>query len=117
MSRCRMFMQRRFRLALAIALTLLLLPGCALLRKQKEKRRAAEEKRLAALPKVPQLVGTITLVNAEGGFALIDTGSAPSPPVGAVITSRTAGADSGELRVTAVRRHPFVIADIVKGKP
>ncbi len=82
-----------------------------------EKRRAAEEKRLAGIPKVPHFVGTITLVNADESFVLIDTGSAPGPLVGSSITSRTAGSDSGELRVTEVRRNPFVIADIVKGKP
>jgi cbb3-type cytochrome oxidase subunit 3 len=113
----RFFMRQRFRLPLTIALTLLLLPGCAFLRWQKEKRRAAEEKRLAEMPKVPQLVGAITLVNADGGFVLIDSGSAPSPPVGTVIKSRTAGVESGELRVTEVRKRPFVIADIIKGTP
>lgn len=116
-----MVMKYGLRLSLAVALTVLFLPGCAFLQereqKRKEKRRAAEERRLAGLPKVPLFVGTITLVNADEGFALIDSGSSPSPPAGTVITSRTAGLDSGELRVTEVRRHPFAIADIVKGKP
>jgi hypothetical protein len=110
-----------FRLLLTIAATVLVLPGCSLLRKwdqkHQEKRRAAEEKRLAVMPKRPQLAGTITLVNPEGGFVLIDSGSAPSPPVGTVIKCQSAGVVSGELRVTEVRRRPFVIADIVKGTP
>ena len=74
-------------------------------------------KRNQKMPKVPLLVGTITLVNTEGGFTLIDSGNTPNPSVGEVIKSRTADVESGELRVTEVRRRPFYIADIIKGKP
>ena len=110
-------MKHGLRPSLTVFVTLLLLSSCALLRMPGRKRREAEEKRLAALAKVPLFVGTITLVDAGGGFVLIDNGSTPSPPVGSVIKSRTAGTESGELRVTEVRRRPFVIADIVKGTP
>jgi hypothetical protein len=93
------------------------MPGCTLLHNWKEKRRAAQEKRLRDVSKAPQLVGTITLVNAVGAFALIDSAGSPSPPAGTIIKSRTAGTESGELRVSDVRKRPFFIADVVKGTP
>ena len=65
----------------------------------------------------PQLVGTITLVNEEGKFALIDGGYLPTPTAGTALKSFTGETESGLLTVGAVRRRPFVIADIVKGAP
>ncbi len=85
-----------------------LLFGCAALRRQQPKT--------ASTP-VPLLVGTITLVNEEGRFALIDSGMNPSPEAGAVLKSRTAGAESGELKAGAIRKRPFAVADVIKGAP
>src|ERR1041385_4129476 len=110
-------MKCRIRFVLILALTMLLTPGCAMLHKWKDKRRAAEEKRFKDKQRAPQLVGTIMLINGGAGFALIDSGGAPSPPEGTIIKSRSAGNESGELRVSEVRKRPFFIADVVKGTP
>src|SRR5688500_11034950 len=87
------------------------LPGCALLPKFLRKKPKAES------PKAPQLIGTIVLVNPEGGFVLVDSGSLPSPVVGKALRTRPPEGSATELRVTEVRRRPFVIADIVSGTP
>ena len=65
----------------------------------------------------PLLVGSITLVNTDGNFVLIDGGATPGPLPGAVLKTRTAAGESGELKAGDVRRRPFAIADIVKGTP
>lgn len=62
-------------------------------------------------------VGTISLVNQDGKFVLIDNGVSPLPPVGGLLESFTGAAKSGELVTTQVRRHPFTIADIRSGDP
>ena len=84
--------------------------GCGLLRPhpKKPKQRPAAK---------PLLVGTITLVNDDGHFVLIDSGASPGPMPGAVLKSRTAAGESGELKAGDVRRRPFAIADVVKGTP
>ena len=66
----------------------------------------------------PKPVGTILLVNAEGGFVLID-----AHPAGGCQNAGTAlkcirdGADSGILAVSGERQGSHVIADIVTGTP
>lgn len=116
------------RVFLTIALTVFLLPGCSAIKGGREKRRLAAQKKVPRPPKAPQLVGTIVLVSLEGNFVLIDNESRPSPTMGTVLrtgTEKTAtpeavGADPGtpvatpetvELRVTEVRKRPFVTAD------
>jgi hypothetical protein len=98
---------------LVIALVASLLQGCALShlfsRKGKFPKRAG--------PKVVQMIGTITMVNAENGFVLIDNGSRPSPTMNSDAQGRSEDGTSAELRVTNVRKRPFVIADIVSGTP
>lgn len=83
--------------------------GCSLLRRR--------PKQQAAPRPVPVLVGTITLVNEEGRFVLIDSGMNPGPWPGAVLKSHTASVESGELKAGAIRKRPFAIADVVKGTP
>jgi hypothetical protein len=83
--------------------------GCALLGRRPKQKTAAR--------RVPVLVGTIKLVNEEGRFVLIDSGMNPGPQPGAVLKSRTASMESGELKAGAIRRRPFAIADVVKGTP
>lgn len=100
---------------LPLALALLVgtqLCGCAAFQRRHEAKRAKP----VALP-APLLVGTITLVNEEGRFVLIDSGMNPSPFAGAVLKSRRADAESGELKAGAIRKRPFAIADVVKGTP
>lgn len=108
---------RRF---FSLALLLLLLPGCSIFKIGQEKRRVAAQKERAAARKIPQLVGTIVLVSEEGKFVLIDNESRPSPAMGTVLGTGGEGpstAETVELRVTEIRKRPFVIADIVRGQP
>ena len=102
------------RLLLVLVIVTSLLPGCALWHKFHDKRRAAERERI---PKPAQLIGTITLFNTDSAFALIDDGSRPSPSVGTMVQSRSADGSTAQLRVTEVRKRPFVVADIVSGTP
>jgi hypothetical protein len=99
---------RCFRLVFAVLIGAQI-SGCALLRRHPKKK---PEK-----PAAPLLVGTITLVNDDGHFVLIDSGMSPSPAPGAVLKCRTAGGESGELKAGAIRKRPFAIADVVKGTP
>jgi hypothetical protein len=64
-------------------------------------------------------VGTVTLVNEEGKFVLVDNGALPVPPVGGVLKCYPAAASepSAELVTTDVRKRPFTIADIRDGTP
>lgn len=105
-------MRSFLRLSLGIVLLLSLLPGCALLSKFLRKKSAGQE-----MTKRVQLVGTISLVNPESNFVLVDSGSLPSPAMGASAQARAADGSLSELRVTEVRKRPFVIADIVNGTP
>ena len=73
----------------------------------------AERKRRAE----PRLVGMITLVNLDGKFVLIDSANRPGPSRGAKLKCRNGTAESAELRVSEIQRHPFTIADIVSGAP
>lgn len=102
----------------AILLCLALFPGCALLAQRSEKkRRVAAEKAMAEARRHPLHVGQIALVNVEDRFVLIDAVTPQNPRVGSIWRTYRAGALSGELRATGVRRRPWVIADIAHGEP
>ena len=90
-------------------------PGCAAMRKRAEARKKAAAER--SHKREPRLIGVVKLVNSEGGFVLIDSGTNPAPSGEGNLKCRTGGVESAELRVSEIRRHPFVIADIVKGTP
>jgi hypothetical protein len=90
-------------------------PGCAGMKKRAEARKKAATERNRK--KEPRLIGVVKLVNTEGGFVLIDSGTNPAPNSEGSLKCRTGGVESAELRVSEIRRHPFVIADIVKGVP
>lgn len=89
-----------------IVVSSLALTGCG----SRDKRRRAD-----AAPR-PQFVGTITLVNETERFVLIDGGFAVLPEE-VELRSFTGEIESGLLKPTAVRRRPFIIADIVSGSP
>lgn len=74
--------------------------------------RAVEEGR-----RHPWIVGRITLVNEADRFALIDATSSQPGPAGTMWRAYSSGELTAELRSTGVRRRPWVIADIVQGKP
>ncbi len=65
----------------------------------------------------PQRVGTVTLVNEQEHFVLIDTGIAGVPAPGTALKCLTDDAESGVVTVGKVTRRPFVVADIVRGEP
>lgn len=64
----------------------------------------------------PVAVGKVTMVNQELGFVLIQ--SPVSPETGAALQSRDKdGGETASLRVSGEKKPPFIIADILKGKP
>ena len=109
-----MLSTRSILLALLATATLLVQSGCA----SKEKKPAKEEeKKAAAVPPRPVYVGTITLVNMDDGFVLIDGGLLPSPQPNLELRGFTNGVESSELVSSQIQRRPFVIADIKRGIP
>ena len=92
------------------------MPGCATFKKMNVLPRR-KPKPVVARAVVPVRVGTITLVNEEQRFVLIDTGMAAAPAVGTALKSFTGESASGVLAVGNVNRRPFVVADIVQGAP
>ena len=96
--------------SLLVVLLLTQFSGCALLPKGKPAKRAT------AVPQ-PLLVGTITLVNTEQNFVLIDSTNSPGPLPDAVLKTRGPDGAVAELKSGPVRRRPFTIADVVKGVP
>lgn len=103
-------MTPRFLHCVFAALIAAQLSGCALLRPRPKKAIRVPVAK-------PLLVGTITLVNEDGHFVLIDSGMSPGPMPGAVLKSSTSAGESGELKAGEVRRRPFAIADVIKGTP
>lgn len=64
----------------------------------------------------PQVIGRVSLVNTVQGFALIE--SSQTPETGTELAARSSdGAQTAVLKVTPEKKNPFIIADIVKGKP
>lgn len=91
---------------------LLVQSGCA----TREKKPKDKDKPAAVAPR-PVYVGTISLVNAESGFVLIDGGLLPTPAPNLELRSLTNGAESAVLVTSHVSKRPFVIADIKSGTP
>lgn len=100
------------RLTLTAAVGLSLFPGCALVPRFLRKKPAKPDP-----SKTFQLVGSISLVNTEDNFVLIDSGTQASPNVDLPAEARAEDGSKTQLHVTAVRRRPFAIADIVSGNP
>lgn len=86
--------------------------GCATASKKKPKPPVA-----ALPPRVPQVVGTITLVNPALGFVLVDVRAFEYPPVGVALKSFADGKETAILMVSPEKNRPFIIANIVKGTP
>ena len=85
------------------------MPGCSTFKRK--------PKPVVVRAVAPVRVGTITLVNEDVHFVLIDTGMAAAPTVGTALKSFTGENASGVLAVGNVNRRPFVVADIVQGAP
>jgi len=92
--------------------TVVLMTSCA----QSRARTKQREPRVAPAV-VPRLIGTVALVNEEGGFVLVDSGAHATPQPGTALKTFTGEVESGVLAAGDVRRRPFVIADIVRGEP
>jgi hypothetical protein len=92
-----------------------LMPACALLHAPWKKKGGTPASGAAA--KGPQLIGSVYLVSDAPSFVLIDNGSLPPPAVGTVLTINNPGGTAVEMKVTQIRKPPFVVADIVKGAP
>ena len=61
-------------------------------------------------------IGTVSLVNEELGFALVQT--AETPEAGTLLRVRSKnGQETALLKVSSAQKHPFIIADVLKGKP
>ena len=79
-------------------------------------RPAFEQAPIKAPAPAPVAIGKVALVNNETGFALIE--SAVSPEPGAKLQSRSlSGQETAQLQVSVEKKPPFIIADIMKGKP
>lgn len=99
-------MFQRFQL-LSLGFVALTLPGCALVARKPAAKPA---------PPQPRLVGTVSLVNEELGFVLVDATEIPGP--GTALKAFTEeGAESAVLVVSPEQKRPFIIADIIKGLP
>lgn len=65
----------------------------------------------------PRLIGTIKMVNKEDRFVLIDAtsynGAQPGDALVCIVNQR----ESANLRASALRNPPFLIADIASGTP
>lgn len=93
--------------------------GCGILRGGRQRKANAPEvsPQVAAARRPLQRVGVVTLVNEADHFVLIDSGSLPTPAVGAKLASYSGASPSSQLKASDVRRRPFVVADIVEGSP
>jgi hypothetical protein len=91
--------------------------GCSILKKIHLPGRHAKKEKPAAGPPKPQFAGTITLVNEDAHFVLIDVGTSSVPRSGTALKSMSGGVETGVLAVGDVRRRPFAVADIVSGAP
>ena len=68
-------------------------------------------------PVQPIFVGTVTLVNTNLGFVLIEATPVFMPEAGQALKCKSNGVDSAIVTVGVERKRPFISADIVKGMP
>ena len=79
-------------------------------------RPLTDEAPIKAPAPAPKAIGKVTLVNSELGFALIR--ASETPAAGTELQARTAeGQQTAALKVSAEQKPPFIIADVMKGKP
>jgi hypothetical protein len=102
----------RLRIAIVLAAAVFLLPGCAVLSRLVPWKKKPPKATL----KVDQVMGTVSMVDLDSAFVLIDNGTLPSPMAGTIVKIRGTGGPV-ELRVTQIRKPPYVVADIIKGTP
>lgn len=79
------------------------------------RNRVPEAPIKAPLPP-PVAIGHVSLVNEVVGFVLVETPA--TPETGTELQTRNlAGEVTSLLKVSQEKRPPFVIADVMKGKP
>jgi len=61
--------------------------------------------------------GTIRMVNVAENFALVESHTSTPVVPGEKYLSVQNGRETGALLVTALKAHPFLIADVVDGSP
>jgi len=61
--------------------------------------------------------GTVRMVNAAENFALVESETSLPVIPGEKYLSVQSGRETGTVLITALRAHPFLIADIVEGDP
>ena len=110
------FSPRNFIRTMLVGCLIATTSGCATFKKMHLFPRR-KPKTVAAQAEAPRRVGTITLVNDDDHFVLIDTGMAAAPAVGTALKSFTGETASGVVAVGNVNRRPFVVADIAQGAP
>ncbi len=99
---------------LIFVLLMAVLPGCALVKNFGKRKPPAMPTTTAA----PQnFLGTISMVNEDGRFVLVDFGGFAAPTPGAELQVRRSGAEVATLKAGAEMRRPFAAADIVQGTP
>ncbi len=108
--------RRRGGMLLVAGLVMVLFPGCSLLQKLRGRGSASKDAPTQRTRQV-QLIGKVALVNVEESFVLIDNGQNPGPGMGATVQCRMPDGTSAELKVTEIRKRPYVIADVVSGTP
>ena len=75
------------------------------------------KKKMPPKAEAARSVGTIKLVNEEAGFVLIETTAFQDASSGGTLISIMDQRESATLKVSEMRNPPFLIADIVSGKP
>lgn len=93
---------------------MLLLMGCATVTPSPAPLRKTDQPQLqpsAALP------ATVTLINRDLRFVVVDFGDRPRPPLGTVIELIRDDQTVAKVRLTEPVRGRFVTADIVEGEP
>ncbi len=85
--------------------------------KEKQRESIPSEGASPHTPVWQTRLGRIVLVNSSLDFVLIDAGTAPVPEPGTRLRAYAGEEPSGELSVSIHQQRPFLIADIVSGKP
>ncbi|MDD5349970.1 MAG: hypothetical protein PHQ12_07150 [Chthoniobacteraceae bacterium] len=79
-------------------------------------RPSVPEAPIKAPAPAPVAIGTISLVNEDAHFVLVRTADTPAP--GTLLQARSKdNAETAQLKVTPEQTRPFIIADVMKGKP
>ncbi len=100
---------------LIFVLLMALLPGCVLMKNFGKKKPTAPPPTTTGATQ--NFLGTISMVNEDGRFVLVDFGGFAAPSPGAELQVRRSGEEVATLNAGAEMRRPFAAADIVQGTP